>query len=233
MDATFLRSINSFNSRCLARITNREIREEAKDPTFDLCMHLRSQRLRFLGHVLRADEDSIVRRVILSRGNNHRNGDLFTDAPVHDTLDDLIEIARDRDQWRQLVEELACNGRFSTTKANTAAQTAAEIDALPSHTILAYTDGGCDGNGAHGKWGAAGWGAWMCNKNKEAIADLWGPVVTDPEDEFYCGCTGATNNTGELTGMLNALYWAKQHGGHEPFAICFDSMYAKNITTKV
>ena len=73
----------------------------------------------------------------------------------------------------------------------------------------------------------------MCNKNKEAIADLWGPVVTDPEDEFYCGCTGATNNTGELTGMLNALYWAKQHGGHEPFAICFDSMYAKNIVTKV
>ena len=233
MDATFLRSINSFNSRCLARITNREIRDEAKDPTFDLCMHLRSQRLRFLGHVLRADEDSIVRRVILSQGTNHRNGDLFTDAPVHDTLDDLIEIARDRDQWRQLVEELAGNGRFSTTKANTAAQTAAEIDALPSHTILAYTDGGCDGNGAHGKWGAAGWGAWMCNKNKEAIADLWGPVVTDPKDEFYCGCTGATNNTGELTGMLNALYWAKQHGGHEPFAICFDSMYAKNITTKV
>jgi len=36
LDATFLRSINSFNSRCLARITNREIRDEARDPTFDL-----------------------------------------------------------------------------------------------------------------------------------------------------------------------------------------------------
>ena len=114
-------------------------------------MHLRSQRLRFLGHVLRADENSTVCKVILSRGTNQRNGDLFTDAPVHETLDDLIEIAQDSNQWRQHVEELAGNGRFSTTKANTAAQTAAEIDALPSQTILAYTDGGCDGNGAHGK----------------------------------------------------------------------------------
>ena len=33
--------------------------------------------------------------------------------------------------------------------------------------------------------------------------------------------------------MLNALLWAKQQGGEEPFVICYDSMYAKNITTKV
>ena len=39
-----------------------------------------------------------------------------------------------------------------------------------------------------GYWGSAGWGAWICSKNKSAIADLWGLVVTDPKDEFYCGC---------------------------------------------
>eukprot|EP01047_Picozoa_sp_COSAG01_P105812 COSAG01_NODE_34983_length_539_cov_0.636364_1_plen_153_part_10 len=33
--------------------------------------------------------------------------------------------------------------------------------------------------------------------------------------------------------MFNALMWAKQQAGDEPFAICFDSMYAKNITTQV
>eukprot|EP01044_Picomonas_judraskeda_P040952 COSAG03_NODE_20370_length_320_cov_0.936652_1_plen_79_part_10 len=78
-------------------------------------------------------------------------------------LEELIEIAKDRQRWRQHVEEIAGNGRFGTQKANTAAQTAAEIDALPTNTILAYTDGGCDGNGARGNWGAAGRGAWLCD----------------------------------------------------------------------
>ena len=62
---------------------------------------------------------------------------------------------------------------------------------------------------------------------------MWGPVVVDSEDEFYCECTVGTNNAGELCGMLNALLWARRQGGHEPFAICFDSMYARNVTSGV
>jgi len=236
LDAAHLRSINGFNSRCLVRITGREYREEAKDPTFDLCLYLRSQRLRFLGHVLRYDEDSMVRQVIVSRGTAHRKGDLFMDTPAHESIADLTEIARDKAQWRLHVEELAGNGRFATQKANTTAETAAEIKALPIGSTLAYTDGGCDGNGANGKWGSAGWGAWIAQKRAQdllPLSDLWGPVTINPDDEFYCGCTGATNNTGELTGMLNALLWAKQQGGHEAFAICYDSVYAKNVTSGV
>eukprot|EP01043_Picozoa_sp_COSAG02_P098738 COSAG02_NODE_34872_length_477_cov_0.785714_1_plen_109_part_01 len=70
---------------------------------------------------------------------------LFAQVPplVLLMLEELIEIAKDRQRWRQHVEEIAGNGRFGTQKANTAAQTAAEIDALPTNTILAYTDGGC------------------------------------------------------------------------------------------
>ena len=60
------------------------------------------------------------------------------------------------------------------------------------------------------------------------IADMWGPVVTDPKDKFYCNCAIGSNNTGELCGMLNALLWAKRQGGEEAFAICYDSKYAKN-----
>ena len=258
LDSNLLRSINGFNSRCLARITGREIRDEATDATFDLCLYLRSQRLRYLGHVLRSDESSMVRKVILSRGTNHRAGDLFMDSPVHNSIEELVEIARDRDQWRIHAEEIAGQGRFETMKANTAAETAAEIDALPSDAILAYTDGGCDGNGANSIKGKAGWGAWISRKpdengtlgtdtlprndtpNNEAsitaptsLADLWGPVVTDPSDPFYCECTSGTNNTGELTGIFNALLWAQRQGGEEPFAILYDSMYAANITRGV
>ena len=146
-------------------------------------------------------------------------------------VSELIGVARDRRQWRTHVEELAGNGKFDTEKANTPSETAAAIDALPNDATLAYTDGVCDGNGAQGTWGAAGWGAWICSKQHTALADLWGPVVVDPTDPFYCGCSNATNNTGELTGMLNALMWAKSQGGHETFAIVYDSKYAKNITT--
>ena len=66
------------------------------------------------------------------------------------------------------------------------------------------------------------------------ISDLWGPVVTDKqEDEFYQRCEIRSNNTGELTGILQALLWARQHGGQEPFALCYDSMYAANITSSL
>jgi hypothetical protein len=42
-------------------------------------------------------------------------------------------------------------------KANTAKQTAAELADI-EHELRIYSDGGCDGNGAGGKWGASGWG---------------------------------------------------------------------------
>ena len=109
-----------------------------------------------------------------------------------------------------------------TAVANTAAETEALINQLPDGSILAYTDGGCDGNGAGGKWGAAGWGAWIATKTDSgatAIADLWGPVVTDNQSEFYQQCEIGSNNTGELTGMLQALLWACNQNGHEPLAI--------------
>ena len=49
---------------------------------------------------------------------------------MHDTLEELIEIAQDRQQWRQLVETLASKNRHNTQKANTVAKTTALIEAL-------------------------------------------------------------------------------------------------------
>ena len=64
------------------------------------------------------------------------------------------------------------------------------------------------------------------------IADMWGPVVTDPKDKFFCNCAIGSNNTGELCEMLNARLTAKRHGGEEAFAICYGPKYAKNSTTE-
>ena len=71
----------------------------------------------------------------------------------------------------------------------------------------------------------------ICEITLSPISDLWGPVVTDKQDEFYQRCEIGSNNTGELTGILQALLWARQHGGQEPLALCYDSMYATNITS--
>ena len=39
--------------------------------------------------------------------------------------------------------------------------------------------------------------------------DLWGPVVTNESDEFFCGATKGTNNTDELCGIGQGLMWLR------------------------
>ena len=49
----------------------------------------------------------------------------------------------------------------------------------------------------------------------EVRAEMWGPIVTEASDEYYCHCARGTNNTGELVGMAQALMWLiAVHEGH-------------------
>ena len=99
------------------------------------------------------------------RGVNHRTSDLYMDAPVHESIEQRTELAFDRHQWRLHVAALAGEGEYDTQPTNTPEETKAAIDKLASDSILAYTDEGCDGNGAGGKWGKAGFGVWICQKS--------------------------------------------------------------------
>eukprot|EP01050_Picozoa_sp_SAG11_P012859 SAG11_NODE_1459_length_4872_cov_4.776660_2_plen_59_part_00 len=36
---------------------------------------------------------------------------------------------------------------------------------------------------------------------------MWGPVVTEEADVFFCGADRGTNNTGELVGIGQGLMW--------------------------
>jgi hypothetical protein len=56
----------------------------------------------------------------------------------------------------------------------------------------------------------AGWGAHMlvqvhADGRAEVLAQLWGPVVTNPTSVWSIGCTRGTNNTAEVTGMADRL----------------------------
>ena len=72
-------------------------------------------------------------------------------------------------------------------------------------------------------------------------ADLWGPVVTDETDRFFCGATRGTNNTGELCGIGQGLMWLRDVAANAelsaptaveaPAVMLYDSGYAANIAT--
>ena len=223
------KKIRDWNSQCLYLITGNDYNVEAKESTksFNLLGALRARRCKWLGHVLRMDPDRLVHRAICLLHESDLVGTLMMDAPEHDSLDQLIELAFDRKAWRLHIREHASMQtseiarRHPTGPTNThkdfvwkesrelvtdllkrnayAEATALKLAEMPVGSLLAYTDGGCDGNGANGVRGASGWGAcltrsvvrkgWEDPPNR-VLDELWGPIDTDPTSEWYMGASG-------------------------------------------
>ena len=98
------RFLRSWNARNLFRITGRDIREETKDPTADcdLEKHVRSLRLKWVGHILRKDESFPARRMLMNDEKRYEEGSVLMDAPKHDTMEELAELARkdNKESWK-------------------------------------------------------------------------------------------------------------------------------------
>ena len=138
-------------------------------------------------------------------------------------------------------KKYVASGERTRTKVNpTSAETEAALADI-QHRYRLYTDGGCDDNGAGGVDGAAGWGvhvreattvaslfAGETAMTTTAVADLWGRVELDEGSEFYHGCPRRTNNTAELSGVIQALLWLRWCATDEAGAaiILCDSCYA-------
>jgi len=112
LDETVKKKLRGWCARCLAVITGRSIRDETVEPSFDLVARLRSRRLRWAGHILRLEEASLIRRMLiatverdLEAGRRHAGG-LLEDAPAFETVAQLLELAEDRKGWRVLVRDL-------------------------------------------------------------------------------------------------------------------------------
>ena len=105
-------------------------------------------------------------------------------------------------------EDLLRQVRSSVT-ANTAEETAAALSDI-KHIWRIHSDGGCDGNGAKGIWGKSGYGTvvYACGDDciVTKVANLYGTVVTDVNSEWFMGSTRGTNQTGELCGVVTALF---------------------------
>ena len=260
---TIQKRLNGWNSRCVSLITGKTAREEASPRTQSMCLPgiIRFRRMVWLGHLLRGAEGCLERRVVLRYAELVRRkvvrepGDILMDAPAHSNNDQLIGMAGGtgtaeerevaRKQWKEwCTRKLSAADRdrkkrrrervpSESVKANTVEETAAALANIV-HKWRIYSDGGCDGNGAKGIWGKAGYGAAIYlvqdDGSVKEISDLCGPVVTESSSVWWMGAERGTNQTGELCGVMQGLLWLLEYAADDmsDVAICVDSLYAGN-----
>mmetsp|Transcript_424 Transcript_424/g.800 ORF Transcript_424/g.800 Transcript_424/m.800 type:complete len:518 (+) Transcript_424:47-1600(+) len=119
------------------------------------------------------------------------------------------------------------------------------IVAEPEGTELAvFTDGACRGNrNVRLNNCPAGWGAVViqcsgresCHVNGagQVVAELYGPVILDANSPFFLGAEVQSNNTGELSGVCEALLWLRdQELSQRPAVLYYDSKYAGKVAQK-
>ena len=100
------RRINNINSLMLARITGKSIREEARpcSTSFNLVRNIRQRRLRWLGCILRADQNRLLYQAIVTQYEMGKKGNLLMDAPPHSSIQHLTTLAQDKALWRRYVK---------------------------------------------------------------------------------------------------------------------------------
>ena len=92
----------------------------------------------------------------------------------------------------------------------------ARDDATPSEVEI-FTDGSASG-------GIAGWG-WVAVVAGNEVANGLGPVVTNAAHGNWRGAQAATNNTGEVSAIVDALEWVEQQR-YLSVSVRYDSQYA-------
>ena len=101
-----VRVLRGWNARCLVIITGRSWREESVNPSVNLIGHLRSRRLRWLGHILRMPADRMLHRMVCQSSQPYPLGSIFDNAPPHSSMERLVKIASDRRYWKSLVKRV-------------------------------------------------------------------------------------------------------------------------------
>ncbi len=92
--------------KTLSKITGRSIEEEARTPTENILMNVSDRRWSWLGHVLRMDEDRLVRKVLLNCFQPTKES-LYGGIPDLD-VERAIEIAQDREKWKKIRPSQRC-----------------------------------------------------------------------------------------------------------------------------
>ena len=99
------RQIVGANSRMLAWFTGKTIPQEARPSTtsFNVLLRIRRQRLKWVGHLLRAGPAHLSYQALRAQIALGKEGNLLQDAPPFDTMQELQYYAMDRAAWDQRV----------------------------------------------------------------------------------------------------------------------------------
>ena len=95
---------------CTGRFTGKTRIEESRSATctYSLCNDIRRRRMTWLGHILRMQKDRNEERLVKIAAKVQFEmggvGDLFMDAPVTQTFEEIRELAQNRAAWRRLVD---------------------------------------------------------------------------------------------------------------------------------
>ena len=94
------------NGKRVAFITEREISEECRDPTFDLVARIKLQRMKHAGDILRAEEQFLPRRILLADVDRGVwEGGLLMDTRTRDKKE-LIDLATRKQDWNRMCREV-------------------------------------------------------------------------------------------------------------------------------
>ena len=77
----------------------------------------------------------------------------------------------------------------------------------------------------------AGWGV-IARSPRGSIDVMFGPVFTNETHPAFSGAKASSNNTAEMTAMIEALYFLGPRGSvarHEEACICYDSKHAAGV----
>jgi hypothetical protein len=112
LDEAMMSSLRGWCAKCVTRFTGKSIREENRHPTYPLVQKVQQRRLKWVGHILRLEESSLIQQVVLELvkegvcGSVLPAGSLLMDVPKFSSVWELMEMAGDRQYWNELSNAL-------------------------------------------------------------------------------------------------------------------------------
>ena len=81
------------------------------EPSLELVALMRARRLRWLGHVLRAEERYLLKKVVVGyvkykAEGIYPAGSVIMDSPHHRTSEELLALAQDQEAWKLDVKKI-------------------------------------------------------------------------------------------------------------------------------
>ena len=104
LNSESMAKINGANARCISRITGKSSHQEAsaRTQTYNIIKALRRRRFKWLGHILRMEENRLVQKAVKVQYEKGDFSNMLLDAPNTNSFDELRQIASDRNEWKRL-----------------------------------------------------------------------------------------------------------------------------------